>query len=318
MAKNIPQFDIDLVYLWVDGNDKEWLARKYAFLGKKMDIITDATSFARNANNEELRYSLRSVEKYAPWIRKIFILTDQQTPQWLNPENEKVQIVDIREILPSEALPCYNSVVIEHFLYRIPGLAEHFIYSNDDMFLNRPVEPWTFFTKEGLPVVRLKRGFFGKWLMDARMLFKMHTNIYRKTIDRSARLVENRFGRYYSGTPHHNMDSYLKSDYKKVTEEYFANEILPAIHHHIRTDDDIQRIIYLYVAMAVKRSKVKYVGRRESCRIRVQKKDYKRFIDLYNPIFFCLNDTIHVKDEDRKRIAPFLDELFPQKSQFEI
>lgn len=317
MTKHIPQFEIDLIYLWVDGNDREWLAKKYAFLGKKMDLITEATTFARNANNEELRFSLRSVDKYAPWIRKIFILTDEQRPEWLNTENEKIQIIDIREILPPESLPCYNSVIIEHFLYRIPGLAEHFLYSNDDMFLNRPVEPGTFFTKEGYPIVRLKRGFLKKWIMSIRRALNIHINIYRKTIDRSAGLIEKKFGKYFSGTPHHNIDSYLKSDYRKVVEEYFREEILQTVENHIRTENDIQRIIYLYFALAVKRGKVKYTGRRDSCRIRVQKNNYQNFIDLYNPVFFCLNDTIHVTDKDRERIVPFLNGLFPDKSGFE-
>ena len=317
MTKHIPQFEIDLIYLWVDGNDREWLAKKYAFLGKKMDLITEATTFARNANNEELRFSLRSVDKYAPWIRKIFILTDEQRPEWLNTENEKIQIIDIREILPPESLPCYNSVIIEHFLYRIPGLAEHFLYSNDDMFLNRPVEPGTFFTKEGYPIVRLKRGFLKKWIMCIRRALNIHINIYRKTIDRSACLIEKKFGKYYSGTPHHNIDSYLKSDYRKVVEEYFREEILQTVENHIRTENDIQRIIYLYFALAVRRGKVKYTGRRDSCMIRAQKNNYQNFIDSYNPVFFCLNDTIHVIDKDRERIVPFLNGLFPDKSGFE-
>lgn len=311
------QFEIDLVYLWVDGNDREWLAKKYAFLGKEMDLITEATTFARNANNDELKYSLRSVEKNAPWIRKIFILTDMQRPQWLINDNDKIQVVDIREILPSKALPCYNSVIIEHFLYRIPDLKEHFLYANDDMFLNRPVEFGSFFTKEGYPIVRLKRGFLGKWIMSIRRRLNIHINIYRKTIDRSAGLIEKKFGIYYSGTPHHNIDSYLKSDYRKVVEEYFSEEILQTIENHIRTENDIQRIIYLFFALAVKRSKVRYVGRSESCRIRVQENNYQRFIDLYNPVFFCLNDTIHVTDKDRERIVPFLNSLFPYKSNFE-
>ena len=126
--------EIDLVYLWVDGSDQEWLAKKKQFLGESINLNTEATSKARNADNDELKYSLRSAEKYAPWIRRIFVVTDEQTPKWLNLQNEKIEIVDIRKLLPAEALPCYNSVIIEHFLYKIPGLSEHFLYANDDMF----------------------------------------------------------------------------------------------------------------------------------------------------------------------------------------
>ncbi len=115
--------EIDLVYMWVDGNDPAWLAKKRAFTGES-GAEAEATGKARYVDNDELRYSLRSAEQFAPWIRRIFIVTDGQTPEWLDVSNPRVQIVDHSDILPPEALPCYNSAVIEYFLYRIPGLAE--------------------------------------------------------------------------------------------------------------------------------------------------------------------------------------------------
>ncbi len=311
------QFDIDLVYLWVDGNDREWLAKKYKFLGKNLDFNNEATSIARNANNDELKYALRSVEKYAPWIRKIFIVTDEQTPEWLNLTNEMIQVVDIREILPPEALPCYNSVIIEHFLYKIPGLAEHFLYANDDMFFNAPITPKFFFNNHGHPIIRLQRATGGKWINKIKRRLKIYSNIYRKTIDRSARLIDHKFGTYYSGTPHHNIDAYLKSDYERVVELEFKTEIFATVKHHIRNENDIQRIIYLYYALAQHRGELKYVNRNESCRIRLQKPDFMYYITKYDPKLFCLNDTHRATDEDRQRVKPFLGELFAIKSKFE-
>ncbi len=313
----MPQFDIDIVYLWVDGSDAEWLARKNQFLGANAHSNNEAISVARNADNDELKYSLRSVEKFAPWIRKIFIVTDEQTPGWLNTENVKIQIVDLRELLPVEALPCYNSVIIEHFIWKIPGLASHFLYANDDMFFNAPVIPGFFFSAEGFPVVRLKRTFQGKWINFTRNLLHIHTNIYRKTIYRAALLVEKKSGKYIGGMPHHNIDAYLKSDYREAAEKVFAKEIYATIHHHIRTEKDIQRIIYLYYALSANKGKLRYVNRYESCRIRLHKPDFMRFINKYQPVLFCLNDSHHATDDDRKRVKPFLETLFPDKSVFE-
>ena len=71
--------DIDLVYLWVDGNDPEWLARKNAFLPADKQVDPQAAGECRYAENDELRYSLRSVELYVPWVRRIYIVTDDQT-----------------------------------------------------------------------------------------------------------------------------------------------------------------------------------------------------------------------------------------------
>ncbi|MDD2796884.1 MAG: Stealth CR1 domain-containing protein [Proteiniphilum sp.] len=312
------QFDVDLVYLWVDGNDTEWVARKNRFLGKNVILNTESTTKARNANNNELKYSLRSVEKYAPWIHRIFIVTDGQIPEWLDMQNGNIKIVDIRELIPPEALPCYNSVVIEHFLYKIPELSEHFLYANDDMFFNRVVTPGSFFTSEGMPVVRLQRAFGGKWINKCKKLFNIHTNIYRKTIDRAALLIEKRFGKYYSGTPHHNIDSYLRSDYQLVSENVFYDEIHSTITHHLRSENDIQRIIYLYYALSVGRGELRFVCRGESCRIRLHEPDYMHFINRYRPSLFCLNDSHRATDTDRGRVEPFLQTLFPEKSSFEI
>lgn len=311
------KFDIDLVYLWVDGNDVEWLSKKNKFLGKSNDYNIEATTIARNANNDELKYSLRSVEKNIPWVRKIFIVTDEQKPEWLQLENPKIELVDIRQILPAEALPCYNSVIIEYFYYKIPGLAEHFLYANDDMFFNAQVGPEFFFDQQGLPIVRLQRAFGGKLLNQMRKTLNIHTNVYRKTIENAALLVENEFGKYYSATPHHNVDAYLKSDYQKVVEEVFADDMLPNITNHLRTENDIQRIIFCYYALAAKRGHLRYVGRSESCRIRVQKSDFQGYMSKYKPALFCLNDTHHATTDDRARIKPFLNSLFPDKSSFE-
>ena len=113
MKSEIP--NIDLVYLWVDGNDPKWQAKRNAFLERKVE--NSLSSFnGRYVNNDELKYSLRSVERYAPWIRKIFIVTDDQSPEWLDIENPKIKIIDHKEILPAESLPCFNSNVLEHFL----------------------------------------------------------------------------------------------------------------------------------------------------------------------------------------------------------
>jgi hypothetical protein len=148
---------IDLVYLWVDGSDENWLAKKTSALekaGKNLSASSKRT--ARWENNDELRYSLRSAEKFAPWINHIFIVTDSQTPKWLNLENPKITIVDHKEIIPNEKLPLFNSNAIEMFLWKIPDLSEYFIYANDDMFFGKEVQPNFFFDNNDNPIVIMK------------------------------------------------------------------------------------------------------------------------------------------------------------------
>lgn len=139
---------IDLVYLWVDGSDPVWQAKRNALIGSVEKDMPENCK-GRYADNDELKYSLRSVAMYAPWIRRVFIVTDGQVPAWLDVSNQKVKIVDHTEIMPEESLPCFNSCLIEHYLYRIPGLAERFLYANDDMYLNKEATPGDFFTRDG-------------------------------------------------------------------------------------------------------------------------------------------------------------------------
>ena len=315
MKSEIP--NIDLVYLWVDGNDPKWQAKRNAFLERKVE--NSLSSFnGRYVNNDELKYSLRSVERYAPWIRKIFIVTDDQTPEWLDIENPKIKIIDHKEILPAESLPCFNSNVLEHFLCKISNLSEYFILSNDDTFFNKIVSPTTFFGKDGYPIIRLTRKPFRRFRWFLReQIFKNPHKLYSKALFNAAELVKQKFGFFYNGLPHHNIDSYLKSDCIRVAEQIFKNEIDHTKMNHIRNANDIQRIVYSYVALAEKRGHLRYVSNDESLHIHIQKDRHFEKLKKFNPTFFCMNDTEYADDNDRMKLKMWLSTRFPEKSEFE-
>jgi len=315
MKSEIP--NIDLVYLWVDGNDPKWQAKRNAFLERKVE--NSLSSFnGRYVNNDELKYSLRSVERYAPWIRKIFIVTDDQTPEWLDIENPKIKIIDHKEILPAESLPCFNSNVLEHFLCKISNLSEYFILSNDDTFFNKIVSPTTFFGKDGYPIIRLTRKPFRRFRWFLReQIFKNPHKLYSKALFNAAELVKQKFGFFYNGLPHHNIDSYLKSDCIRVGEQIFKNEIDHTKMNHIRNANDIQRIVYSYVALAEKRGHLRYVSNDESLHIHIQKDRHFEKLKKFDPTFFCMNDTEYADDNDRMKLKMWLSTRFPEKSEFE-
>lgn len=305
-----------MVYLWVDGSDPEWQARRSAFTGQKLDN-TEANCKGRYADNDELKYNLRAVEKYAPWIRHVFIVTDGQTPAWLDTSCPDVTVVNQNDIIPEVSRPCYNSSLIEHFLCRIPGLSEHFLYANDDMFLNKPVTPDTFFTSDGLPIVRLIHARLRDWYLAFRKhVLGVPYKYYIRTLYNSAGLVRKRYGVYYSGKPHHNIDAYVRSDNRLVAEE-FSREISAVLNNHQRKDNDLQRVIYSYAALARKRGRLQYVTQRTSFRFHIQKKSHYAKLRRYNPLFFCMNDSEYATDSDRKRVTEFLAGRFPDKSRFE-
>lgn len=309
-------FDIDLVYLWVDGNDPDWIKKKHQATGIVADN-SEENNRGRYISNNELKYSLRSVEKNIPWIHKIYIVTDNQRPDWLNIDHPLIQIIDHTEILPKEALPCFNSSVIEYFIYKIPNLKEHFLLANDDVFFNKKVSPDYFFNSIGLPFVRLKKKLFGRWHYDIKRLRGRRLGQYISKVIDGAKLVEKHFGVYYSSIPHHNVDSYIKSDYRYAVEHLFSSQVELSLGNKIRKYGDLHRSAFLYYALAVGRGELKHVGRRESSRINVSKQNWSSYLNRYSPDLFCLNDSQRSNDNDRERVEPFLASLFPLKSAFE-
>ena len=151
------RFPVDVVYTWVDGNDPAWDAARE----ERLTALTgtarsrESSGRARFVDRGELRYSFRSLHLFAPWVRRIHLVTAGQTPSWLDPSHPMVNVVDHRDLLPDDALPTFNSHAIETALHRIDGLAEHFVYLNDDFLLGRPVRPETFFSPAGLTSVFL-------------------------------------------------------------------------------------------------------------------------------------------------------------------
>ena len=308
--------DIDIVYLWVDGSDPKWQEKHDAFCGNTYNAEIDGKS--RYANNDELKYSLRSIEMYAPWIRNIFIVTDNQIPKWLNTRSPKIKIVDHTDIMPAESRPCFNSSLIEHFIYRIPGLAEHFLYGNDDMYINRKVTPNDFFTNNGLPIIRFRRMPFRslRWAFREKVRNK-HLSNYRKMLAHSSQLVKDKYGKYYTGIPHHNIDAYLRSDYQRMVEEVFQKEFSANNKNKIRNDNDIHRSVIAYAVLAEKRGELHYVTEKESMIVKIHKESNYKKLEKYRPMFFCMNDSEYANEQSRTIVKTYLERLFPFKSSFE-
>lgn len=137
---------IDFVIPWVDGNDEYWKKEKDQY--QPQEKTDDGVSRYRDWDN--LKYWFRAVEKYAPWVHKVYFVTWGHVPEWLNVNHPKLVIVKHEDYIPKKYLPTFSSHPIELNFHRIEGLSEQFVYFNDDMFLTRPVSPEDFFVK-GLP-----------------------------------------------------------------------------------------------------------------------------------------------------------------------
>ena len=137
--------EIDLVCPWVDGNDPAWQQERQRYASPEMQ---SGTCMFRDW--ELMRYWFRGVEKALPWIRTVHFVTWGHLPPWLNTEHPKLHIVRHDAFIPKIYLPTFNSIVISTNVYRIPGLAEQFIYSNDDCFYLDKMAPEEYF-QSGLP-----------------------------------------------------------------------------------------------------------------------------------------------------------------------
>ena len=170
---------IDFVITWVDGNDPAWRAERDRYAG--VEDGQESGSQFRYRDWETLRYWFRGVERFAPWVNKIYFVTWGHVPEWLNTAHPKLQIVRHEDFIPSEYLPTFNSNVIEFYFHKIKGLSDQFVYFNDDMFLLNPVQPSRFF-KEGLPcdiggmTINIHSGMFGASVLLSKTLINEHFN----------------------------------------------------------------------------------------------------------------------------------------------
>ncbi|XP_033222982.1 N-acetylglucosamine-1-phosphotransferase subunits alpha/beta [Belonocnema kinseyi] len=140
LCQHVP---IDVVYTWVNGSDPAFLQN----LEKHVPIVDINSAVSRFSDKDELRYSLRSLEMYAPWVRHVYIVTNGQIPSWLDMDNSRVTVVTHDDIFIDKSdLPTFSSPAIESHIHRISGLSDKFLYFNDDVMLGAEVWPEDFIT----------------------------------------------------------------------------------------------------------------------------------------------------------------------------
>lgn len=151
---------VDAVIPWVDGDDPAHRQRLEACLERRGGPRPAAARATRFHDAGELDWCVASILRFAPWFRRIHLVTDAQTPALVarlrgTPYAPRVRVVDHREIFAGfeRVLPTFNSRTIGSILWRIDGLAEHFVCFNDDFMILRPLEPTAFF-RDGKVVLR--------------------------------------------------------------------------------------------------------------------------------------------------------------------
>lgn len=297
--KNITPFPIDVVYTW-KGEHK--------------------SNNIRHGYNNELKYSLRSIETYAPWINKIYILMNSKTqPSWIK-ENDKIIIVGHTETFPSfKYLPNINSNAIETTISNIPGLSEHYIYFNDDFFLGNNVKYTDFFTSDGKAIVDdySKTSVNTLKSPDNKLNIDFPPNsdmIYKHIPIAQIKSLVIEFNKKYK-----DYIEWIRMTKKRkdvgfdICEAYELNTPCQQIHTPIAKFMTLKNKTKLKDQS--KRSITMYVSSNDS---ELSKKLQK--IAKNKPKFYCINDTEKNPTKRKiiiKKTMIFFNEMYPQKASFE-
>lgn len=307
--------EIDMVFSWVDGSSTEFQRQRAAQLSEYV-VGEGDDGPARYRHVDELRYALRSVHMYAPWVRRIFIATDSPRPAWLL-DHPKVTVVRSEEFFADPSvLPTHNSHAVEAQLHRIDGLAEHFLYSNDDMFFGRPVRPELFFSPGGISSfvecgVRIGPG-------PARPARSGHDNALR--VNRE--LLSERFGRTIVRDLEH-CAAPLRRSVMFELEREFSDDFSRTAASRFRsaTDISVTNSLYHYYAQFTGRAiastvpRVRYVQSTLASGLRRMQRLTDGGVDM-----FCVNDGAETEVPEAVRVravTELLERLFPVPAPWE-
>ena len=332
--------DIDFVVLWVDGSDPAWQSEKR----KHSPVVySDANSVNRYRDWGLMKYWFRAIEKYAPWVRMVHFVTWGHLPSFLNLENPKLHIVKHEDYMPSEWLPTFSANPLEMNFHRIPGLAEHFVYFNDDMFLNRPMKKSDFF-KNGLPCTNfgeIPLGFVGetevwqflaandlgiinKWFnksrAERRNISKYYNLKYTWYDNLRSICLRLLFPNYFTGFKNfHSPAAYCKGTF----EELWKRE--PGIlrrtsSNKFRSREDVNQWLALWWQIA----SGKFEPRRmNACEYGVSMDNIEKVckdITNHNHEMICLNDIAEQQEFDglKTKLLDAFEQVLPNKSRFEV
>lgn len=306
--------DIDLVYMWVDGSDPAWLDRKNRTLALKTGVVPDGSDTSRFRDNGELRYSMRSVHQFAPWSRRIFLVTDRQVPSWLDVEHPSIRVVDHSELFGGDGeLPTFNSHAIGSRLHRIPGLSDTYIIFNDDVFLGRTVSPSLFFRSNGVSKFFLSRSTL-PYVRESEEL--PHEGARRNAVA----LLEEHFGVTVSRTFYHTPIPQRKRIILEL-EERFPHVFLHNWASQFRSPRDFEVNGWLhhyfgYVKGLAEPGSIRYDYfdlADVSVRPRMRKLFSRRDLDC-----FCINDNPLAREDNHSFIGDWLPAYYPIAAPWEL
>ena len=329
--------DIDFVITWVDMNDPEWQAEFSKYVHNKQNT-KNGVSKARFRDNGFLKYWFRGVEKFAPWVHKIHLVTSGQKPEWLDLNNPKINLVYHKDIIPPQFLPTYNSVVIERYIHKIPGLAEHFVYFNDDFYIINNLPEERFF-RDGLPCDIAVLDYNPSWSQwykriknnirlinrhfDKREVMALHHDKwFNKSYGFKARwnYLLKPYGKFITLRVPHNAQPYLKTTFEEVWAAA-GKELTETSSNRFRALTDYTP--ELFRTWQICRGNFQPYNTYNDTKmfpLMIRPKQAVRAIYRQSYTLICLNDNVHIPNYDLVigNIKNAFQHILPEKSSFEI
>lgn len=309
--------DVDVVYTWVDSGDLLWQEQRARYARLQSGLSGDANAACRFRSRDELKYSLRSIVKFAPYVRKIFIVTNGQKPSWIKDDPKIVFISHAQIFRNLDHIPTFNSMAIESCLHRIPGLSEYYVYFNDDVFLGKKAVFKTFFNKEK----KVRVFITDRPIVRDDPLHEYNTVGYQRAIRNTDELLCRTMSREVRYHLVHAPDSARKS-YTQSIENSFSGIFNDVEGHRFRckTDYALTNGLIPYALYYTNRAVLSKAKHRNVVLKGVAKSDYKMLKKTYKkkPLFFCIQD---VQDKESpktdKALRLFFEKYFPDPASWE-
>lgn len=329
--------DIDFVITWVDMNDSKWQAKFSKYSGNKNNT-KNGVSEARFRDNGFLKYWFRGVDKFAPWVRKIHFVTDGQKPEWLDENNPKINLVNHKDIIPLQFLPTYNSVVIERYLHKIPGLVEHFVYFNDDFYIIDNVEKERFF-QNALPCDIAVFDYNPSWSQWYRRIknniriINRHFNKkevmalhYDKWFDKSYGIkarwnyILKFYGKFITLRTPHNAQPYLKTTFDEVWSAEEKELVKTSSNRFRSLSDYTPELFRMWQICQGNFIPYNTYNDTKMFPLMIRPKQAVKAIYRQSYTLICLNDNVHIRNYDLviNNIKNAFQHILPEKSSFEI
>lgn len=335
--ENLLRMDIDIVITWVDMDDYKWQQDFAKYSGNKGNT-GNGVSKARFRDYGFLKYWFRGVEKFAPWVRKIHFVTSGQKPEWLDETNPKIHLVNHEDYVPERFLPTFNSVVIERYIHRIPGLAEHFVYFNDDFYIIGPVGPERFF-RNGLPcdiAAFLYNPSWSQWyrrIKNNLTIINRHFNKkdvmerygdkwFHKSYGSRAlwNYILKPYGKFITLRTPHNAQPYLKSTFEEVWA-VAEKELTETSANRFRALNDYTP--ELFRTWQICRGNFEPYNTYADTKmfpLMIRSKQAVRAIHNQSYSLICLNDNVHIRNYEQvmRNLQVAFESILPEKSRFEL